>query len=72
VRVQEACEILEISEQRFYQLREELLQAALERLEGKPVGRPRRKQDSADSQALQDKVDPFLRVLPAPGRRQFL
>ena len=33
LRVQEACQILELSEQCFYQLREELLQAALERLE---------------------------------------
>jgi hypothetical protein len=38
--VQEACRRLQISEQRFYQLRTELLQAALQRLEPKPVGRP--------------------------------
>jgi len=56
LRVQEACRTLEISEQRFYQLREELLQAALERLEGKPLGRPRRKIEDAESQALQQQL----------------
>jgi hypothetical protein len=38
--VGEACRRLQISEQRFYQLRSELLQAALESLEPKPAGRP--------------------------------
>ena len=37
-RVGEACERLGICEQRFRQLRAELLQAALERLEGRPTG----------------------------------
>ena len=48
MRVQEACRILEISEQRFEQLRQELLQAALERLESKPAGRRRRQRAEAD------------------------
>jgi hypothetical protein len=39
-RVVEACTRLGISEPRFHQLRVELLQAALERLEPRPSGRP--------------------------------
>jgi hypothetical protein len=41
-RVQEACERLHISEPRFEQLRIQILQAALERLEPRPAGRPAR------------------------------
>jgi len=56
-RVQEACEALAISEQRFYQLRAELLQAALERLESRPAGRPRRHAEKDDEMAaLEEKV----------------
>jgi hypothetical protein len=39
-RVQEACQRLGISEPRFEQLRVLILQAALERLEPRPAGRP--------------------------------
>ena len=39
-RVLEACERLGISEQRFDQIRVELLQAALDSLEPRPAGRP--------------------------------
>ncbi len=39
-RVQEACQRLGISEPRFEQLRILILQAALERLEPRPAGRP--------------------------------
>ena len=41
-RVQEACQRLGICEQRFEQLRQQILQAALERLEPRPLGRPPR------------------------------
>jgi len=41
-RVQEACQRLGISEPRFEQLRLQILQAALERLEPRPAGRPAR------------------------------
>lgn len=41
-RVQEACQRLRISEQRFDQLRRQTLQAAVHGLESKPTGRPRR------------------------------
>lgn len=40
-RVQEACQLLGICEQRFDQLRRQALQAAVEGLESKPSGRPR-------------------------------
>jgi hypothetical protein len=40
-RVQEACARLQISEPRFHQLRTQILQAGLERLEARPAGRPR-------------------------------
>jgi hypothetical protein len=70
VRVQEACTILEISEQRFYQLREELLQAALERLEGKPVGRPRRQLEEEDPRVLREKVAHLQAELEASEVRE--
>lgn len=41
VSITEACEKLGISEARFRELREEVLQAAVARLEPKPAGRPR-------------------------------
>src|SRR5437660_503857 len=40
-RVQEACARLGIGEVRFHQLRLQALQAAVERLEARPGGRPR-------------------------------
>jgi transposase-like protein len=40
-RVQEACQLLGICEQRFDQLRRQALQAAVHGLESKPSGRPR-------------------------------
>jgi hypothetical protein len=39
-RVQQACARLGISEPRFHQLRTQVLEAALERLEPRPAGRP--------------------------------
>ena len=71
VRVQEACEILEISEQRFYQLREELLQAALERLESKRVGRPPRQAAGVaaeEPQQLREQVAELQMELQAAPR----
>jgi hypothetical protein len=47
-RVQEACERLQISEPRFEQLRIQILQAAVERLEPRPLGRPARTATPAD------------------------
>lgn len=70
LRVSEACAILEISEQRFYQLREELLQAALERLEGKPVGRPRRVLENDDAEHLREQVKELEEELEAAQVRE--
>ena len=56
MRVQDACRILGICEQRFHQLREEMLQAAVARLEARPAGRPRRAAEPADVQALKEQL----------------
>ena len=62
-RVQEACDRLGISEQRFRQLRAELLQAALERLEGRPAGRPRRAEEPAEVAGLRQQLADMQREL---------
>ena len=51
-RVQEACQRLGISEQRFDQLRQLAMQAALRRLESKPGGRPRRQHTGTTAEVL--------------------
>jgi len=56
LRVQDACRLLGICEQRFHQLREEMLQAAVARLEARPAGRPRRAAEPADVQALKEEL----------------
>jgi hypothetical protein len=55
-RVQEACQLLDICEQRFHQLRAELLQAALEQLEAKPAGRPRSQPVPVEAEAVRDRL----------------
>jgi len=55
-RVQEACQLLDICEQRFHQLRAELLQAALEQLEAKPPGRPRSQPVPVEAEAVRDRL----------------
>jgi hypothetical protein len=55
-RVQEACRRLGLSEQRFDQLRTQVLQAGLDSLEPRPAGRPRRPPPPADVQALRARV----------------
>jgi helix-turn-helix protein len=62
-RVGEACERLGICEQRFRQLRAELLQAALERLEGRPAGRPRRPEEPQQIAALRRQLEEMQREL---------
>jgi hypothetical protein len=54
---------LRISEQRFRQLRAELLQAALERLEGRPAGRPRRAEEPAEIAELRQHLAELQREL---------
>jgi hypothetical protein len=62
-RVSEACDRLGICEQRFRQLRQELLQAALECLEGLPAGRPRRPQEPEETVALRRQLEALKREL---------
>ena len=69
-RVQEACARLGICEQRFRQLRAELLQAALERLEGRPAGRPRRPEEPQDTVALRRQLEAMQRELRAAQVRE--
>jgi hypothetical protein len=52
LRVAEACEQLGICEQRFRQLRAELLRAALASLEDQPAGRPPRPKEADESVTL--------------------
>jgi len=70
--VQEACRRLDISEQRFYQLRTELLQAAIDCLEPKPTGRPSHNDVSkdADVTTLQARVAELETELRAAQLRQ--
>ncbi len=57
-RVSEACALLGISEPRFDQLRIEMLQAGVERLEPQPAGRPARAATpaEAENQRLQARI----------------
>ena len=57
LRVQEACRVLGICEQRFQQLREEMLQAAVARLEARPTGRPRRAAEPEEISALRQELE---------------
>ncbi len=51
-RLKEACERLDICEQRFHQLREEMLTAAVEALEPGRAGRPARAPTQAEVQVV--------------------
>src|SRR5262249_58569101 len=55
-RVSEACARLALSEQRFDQLRTQVLQAGLDSLEPRPVGRPPRGVPAAEVTALEARV----------------
>jgi hypothetical protein len=69
-RVGEACTHLGISEQRFRQLRQELLQAALASLEDRPAGRPRQPEEPADVTALRQQVAELQRELEVAQVRE--
>jgi hypothetical protein len=69
-RVQEACRRLDICEQRFRQLREEVMQAALASLEDRPSGRPRQPQESEETAALRRQVAELQRQLQAAQVRE--
>src|SRR6516225_6697665 len=57
-RVQEACARLGVGEVRFHQLRLQALQAAADRLETRPGGRPRRvvPREAEQVEALQERM----------------
>jgi transposase-like protein len=61
VRVSEACARLDICEQRFRQLRAELLQAALASLEDRPAGRPRRLEEPEEMAVLRQQLEALQR-----------
>ena len=53
ISVAKACEGLEISETRFYQLREDVLMAGAMSLEPKPRGRPKKENQTPESEVDQ-------------------
>ena len=70
VRVSEACDRLEICEQRLRQLRVGFLQAALGSLEDQPAGRPRRPEEPEETAALRQEVEALRRELLAAQVRE--
>jgi len=56
LRVQEVCAALDICPQRFHQLREELLQAAVQSMEVQPGGRRQRPAESEEVVALRQEL----------------
>ena len=69
-RVSEACARLGICEQRFRQLREELLQAALYRAEDRPVGRPCRPAEPPETVELRGQLEALERALQVAQVRE--
>ena len=69
-RVGEACARLAVSEQRFDQLRTQALQAGLDSLEPRPVGRPARPGLAAEVVALQARVTQLETELAAARVRE--
>jgi hypothetical protein len=69
-RVSEACDRLGICEQRFRQLRAELLEAALERLEDQPAGRPREPEEPEEIVALRRQLEALQRELQVAQLRE--
>jgi hypothetical protein len=73
MRLKEACELLQISEQRFHQLREEMMVAALKALEPGHAGRPAHVPTPAEEQvgALEQKlVDQEVELRTAKARAE--
>jgi hypothetical protein len=71
-RVIEACARLGISEPRFHQLRTEVLAAALQTLEPRPLGRPTKTPSAAaeHAEALQEQLDTLEVALQAAQVRE--
>ncbi len=70
LRISQACDQLDICEQRFRQLRAELLQAALASLEDQPAGRPPRSEEPEEIAALRQQVEALKRELHAAQVRE--
>jgi hypothetical protein len=70
LRVSQACDQLDICEQRFRQLRAEVLQAALASLEDQPAGRPRRPEEPEEIIALRQRAEALQRELHAAQVRE--
>jgi transposase-like protein len=70
LRVSEACSQLGICEQRFRQLRAELLRAALGSLEDQPAGRPRRPEEPEETAELRRQLEALQRELQAAQVRE--
>jgi len=70
-RVLEACQRLGISEARFYQLRDEAVDGAVQNLEARPAGRPRRidSESAARIRALEEEVQALKIELRAAQTR---
>jgi hypothetical protein len=69
-RIAEACARLGVSEQRFDQLRTQVLQAGLDSLEPRPLGRPVRAAPAAAEVALQARVTALETELAAARVRE--
>jgi Helix-turn-helix domain len=68
--IPEACRELGIGESRFHELREQWLQEALELLEPRPLGRPRRVEEEATTKALRARVESLQRELALSDLRR--
>jgi hypothetical protein len=69
-RVQEACTRLGLSEQRFDQLRSQVLQAGLDSLEPRRAGRKPQPAPAADVAVLQQRVEELQREIQALRLRE--
>jgi hypothetical protein len=69
-RVPEACRMLNICEQRFYQIRGQILRASVNAIEPKPAGRPRRQGESEEVMALRAQVAELKQELQAAQVRE--
>jgi hypothetical protein len=61
--VARACEMLELRETRYYELRQQVLEAALQALSPHPSGRPRTAQESPEVERLRDAQSELEREL---------
>jgi len=74
ISVEDACRRLDISEARFHEMRNEVLQAALHRLEPGPMGRPPAPAEAEGSEvvSLREEVSHLKKALVASQLREEL